>query len=88
MLVAEGLDLGLVAGDQRRRHQFGEMRDQDLFGRIAHLGGVIDHQRLRVDALQQMRRGDIGHVEGRVLPQQHDVDATTSLPRSESLSGV
>ena len=27
-----------------------------------------------MDALEQMRRGDIGEIEGRVLPQQHDVE--------------
>ena len=26
-----------------------------------------------MDALQQVRRGDVGEVEGRILPQQHHV---------------
>ena len=64
-----------VARDQRRRHQLGELGDEELFRRVAHMRRVVDDQRLGVDALEQMRRGDVGHVEGRVLAQQHHVEA-------------
>ena len=36
---------------------------------------IVDHQRLGMDALEQMRRGDVGQVERRVLPHQDDVVA-------------
>ena len=51
MLAAEGLDLGLVTGDQGSGHEIGEFGDEDFFGRIAHRGRVIDDERLRMDAL-------------------------------------
>ena len=38
------------------------------------MGRVVDHQRLRVDALEEMGRGDVAHVEGRVLAEQHHVE--------------
>ena len=75
MLAAEGRDLRAVAGDQGRRHQIGELGDEDLLGRVAHLGRVVHHQRLRMDALEEVGRGDVGHVEGRILAHQHHVDA-------------
>jgi hypothetical protein len=37
-----------------------------------------------MDALEEMRRRDVGHVERRVLPHQHDVDAR----EIEALGGV
>ena len=49
------------------------MGDEQLFGRVAHLDRVVDHQRRWVDVLEEMRRRDIGHVEGRVLAHQDDV---------------
>jgi len=72
-LVAEAADLGGIAGDEGGRHQVGEFGDEDLFRRIAHPGRIVDDERLRMDALEQVRRGDVGHVEGRVLAQQHHV---------------
>jgi hypothetical protein len=74
VLGAERLDLGEVAGDQRRRHQLGEFHHEHLFRRVAHLRRVVDHQRARVDALEQMGGGDVGEVERRVLPEQHHVE--------------
>jgi hypothetical protein len=62
-----------VLGDQRFRHQVGELGDEDLLRRIAHPGRIVDHQRLRMDALEEMRRRDVVHVEGRILAQQHHV---------------
>jgi hypothetical protein len=73
VLAPERLDLAPVAGDQRRRHQVGELRDEDLLGRVAHLRRIVDDERLRMDALEEMRRRDVGHVEGRILAQQHHV---------------
>ena len=62
-----------IARDERRRHQVLEVQHEDLLGRVAHVRRIVDDQRLRVDALEQMRRRDVGHVERRVLPQQHHV---------------
>ena len=42
--------------------------------RVAHMRRVVDHQRLGVDALEQMGGGHISEVEGRVLAQQHHVE--------------
>ena len=74
VLGAERLDLGEVAGNQRRRHQVGKFGDQHLFRRVAHMRRVVDHQRLGVDALEQMGGGHISEVEGRVLAQQDHVE--------------
>ena len=74
VLDAERLDLGEVAGDQRRRHQVGKFHHEHLLRRVADLARVVDHQRLRMDALEQMRGGDVGEVERRVLAQQDDVE--------------
>ena len=73
MLVAEGADLAQVRGDQGRRNEFGEFGDEEFFRRVAHLLRIVDHQGLGMDALQDMGRGDIGHVEGRVLAHQHHI---------------
>ena len=87
MLLAEARGFRRVAGDQGRRHQVGELGDEDLFRRVAHPGRVVDHQRLRVDALEHMRGGDVVHVEGRVLAQQHHVHGPTGrcAPASPSV---
>ena len=74
VLGAERLDLGEVARDQRRRHQVGKLGDEHLLGRVAHMRRIVDHQRLRMDALEQMRGGDVGEVERRVLAQQDHVE--------------
>ena len=53
-------------------------------GALRTLRRVVDHQRLRMDALEQMRGGDVGEVERRVLPQQHHVELGelgAALPR-------
>ncbi len=73
MLGAEGEDLVAIAGDQRRRHQPLEPRHKEFFRRIADARRVVDDQRGGVDMLQQMRRRDVGHVEGRVLAHQDHV---------------
>ena len=49
------------------------MRDQQLFRRVANRRRIVDHERSRLDVLQQMRRGDIGHVERRILAHEHDI---------------
>ena len=74
MLGAERLDRRPVAGDEGRRHQLGEIHHEQLFRRVAHAARIVDDERLRVDALEKMRRRDVGEIERRVLPQQHDVD--------------
>src|SRR5262249_37821819 len=52
VLGVELLDLGAIAGDQRRRHQIRELDHEQLFGRVAHVHGIVDHQRLGMDALE------------------------------------
>ena len=59
--------------DQRRRHQFGKFGDEEFLRRIAHAGRIVDDERLGVDPLEQMRGGDVVHVEGRVLPQKDHI---------------
>ena len=73
VLAAERQDLRLVAGDQRRRHQVGIVHHEEFFGRVAHAGGVVDHQRRRRQPLEDVRRGDVREVERRILSQQHDI---------------
>jgi len=63
-----------VARDQRRRHQLRKIHHEQFFRRIANAGRIVHHQCLRVQSFEQMRRGDVGEVEWRVLPQQDDVE--------------
>jgi len=37
------------------------------------VGRIVDDEGLWVDALEQVRRGDVGHIEGRVLAQEDDI---------------
>ncbi len=74
VLVAEGADGVRRAGDERWRHQIEKVEHEHLLRRIAHARWVVDHERLGLEALQEMRRGDIGHVEGRVLAEMHHVE--------------
>jgi hypothetical protein len=67
IFLAKGDDLPAVAGDQGRRGQVGEFGDEQLLRRVADFGRIVDHQGLRVDALEQMGIGDVAHVEGRIL---------------------
>ena len=62
-----------IAGDRGRRGQAGKAQDQQLLGRVAHPERIVHHQRAGWIMLQQMRRGDVAHVEGRVLPQPDHV---------------
>jgi hypothetical protein len=73
MLAAKGGDGVAIARDERRRHQTREMGGKELLGRVAHADGIVDHQRLVAHMLQEMGCGDVGHVEGRVLPHQDHV---------------
>jgi len=72
--LAEGEDLLPVAADERRRRQAGELGDEQLLRRVPHMGRVVHHERLRVDAIEDVRGGDVAHVEGRVLAEQHHVE--------------
>src|ERR1043166_548665 len=72
---AEGRDLRAIRGDQGRRHQLLELGDEQFLRRIAHMERIVDHQRLGVNALQEVRGRDVGHIEGRVLAHQHHVEA-------------
>ena len=74
MLVKKGLDGRLVAGDQGRRHKLRKIHDKELFRRIAHAGRIIDDQHVWLHMLKQMRRGDIGEIERRILAQKDDVE--------------
>ena len=74
MLGAERLDRRLVAGDEGRGHELREIHHEQLLGQIAHAARIVDDQRPRVDALEKMRRCDIGEVKRRILPEQHHID--------------
>ncbi|SOR31837.1 protein of unknown function [Methylorubrum extorquens] len=74
VLLAERLDLGAVARDQGRRHQFGEVEDEQLLRRVPDLGRIVDHQSAPGDLFQHVGGRDVGHVEGRILAHQHHVD--------------
>ena len=66
---------------QRRRHQVRVAEHEQLFGRVPDLGRIVDHQSLARDALEQMCRGDVRHVERRVLPHQHDIGVVSEVER-------
>ena len=51
----------------------GEVEDPEPFGRAAELVQVGHDEGLGVDELHEMRVGDVGRIERRVLAQQHDV---------------
>ena len=75
VLLPKGADLVAVAGQEGRRHQLLEAQHEQLFGRVAHRGRIVDDERpIFRQQFQQVRRGDVGHVEGRVLAHQHDID--------------
>ena len=74
VFVAERFDLGKVAREHRRRHQFGVIQHEHFFRRVADFRRIVDDQRLGVDALKKMRRGDVIEIERRVLPHQHGVE--------------
>ena len=73
VLGAEGVDLHAIRGDERGRHQPLELGDEQFLRRVAHMRRIVHHQRPGMDAFQQMRGRDVGHVEGRVLPHQHHI---------------
>ncbi len=88
MLSPECADRIAIAGQQGRRHQLLEAQDEELLRRVAHRGGVVDDERsVFRQQLEQMRRADIGHVEGRVLAHQDDIDAgeVELLERAEAV---
>ena len=74
VLGAKRIDLVEIARDQRRRHQIREIHHEQFFRRVAHAGRIVDDQRLGMDALEEMRAGDVGEIERRILPQQHHVE--------------
>ncbi len=67
------------AGDRGRRHEAGVIEHPQFLGRIADLGGIVDHQGLALDPLEQMGGGDVGEVERRILAHQHDVDVAAEI---------
>ena len=77
---AKLLDRGEVAGDQGRRHQLGKFHYEHLFRRVAHLRGIVDDQRLRLQPLEQVGRRDVSEIERRVLAQQHHVECAQVGP--------
>jgi hypothetical protein len=50
-----------------------------FLGRVADRGGIVDHQRLALDPLEQVGGGDVAEVEGRVLAHQHDVGVAAEV---------
>ena len=81
MLGMEGARILEPAGDQRRRHELGIIEHEQLFGRVAHRRGIVDHQRAVADALEQVGGGDVGEIERRILPHQHDIDILGEIER-------
>ncbi len=75
VLGTELADRVAVGGDQGRRHQLGEVGDEEFLRRVAHGCRIVDHQGPGMDVVQDMGRGDVGEVEGRVLAQQNHVEA-------------
>jgi len=73
VLVAEIADLPPVAGDHGGRNEISELGDKKFFRCVANLRGIVDHQGLGMQPLQNMGGGDIGHVERRVLAHQHHI---------------
>ena len=61
-------------------------------GALRTLRRIVDHQRLGMDALEQMRGRDIGEIERRILPQQHDVEfrerRSPRLAQREMVAGL
>ena len=52
---------------------------QSFSGALRTARRVVDDQRLALDPLEQMRRGDVAEVERRILPHQHDVDVAAEV---------
>ena len=66
-----------------RRHEPREIEHPHLLRRIADGGGIVDHQGLALDPLEQMGGGDVAEVERRVLAHQHDVDVAAEIEDRE-----
>ena len=58
-----------LPGNRSGGGQVGKIQYQKFFRVISHPKRVIDHQRVRVNPIQQMRRRDIVHIKGRILAQ-------------------
>ena len=50
------------------------MSGKQFFRGIADMHRIVHHQGRWMHMLQYMGGGDIGHVEGRILAHQHDID--------------
>ena len=81
VFLAKLLDLLDRARDHCRRHQVEEIKHKDFLWCIAHAFGIIDDEGFRMDALEQMGRGDVGHVERWILPE-HDHVLPAEIHRS------
>ena len=75
VLGAELADQFAVRGYESRRREPLEVVDEKFLRRVAHVHRVVDHQCPRVDVLQEMGRGDVGHIERRILTHQNHVQA-------------
>ena len=62
-----------IAGDGRRRGEVREVQDQELFGVIPNPERIVDHKRPPGEVVKEVRRRDVAHVEGRILPQPDHV---------------
>ena len=60
--------------DQGRRRQVPELRDQQFLGRVADPEGVVHDQGRIARMLEDVGRGHVVHVEGRVLAQKDHVE--------------
>ena len=75
MLETKCTNLLPVRRHKRRRHQIPEQHDEELFWGIADMKWIVGHQRFGMDAFEQMRGRDVGHVERRILPHKDDIRA-------------
>src|SRR5262249_31812325 len=80
VLSAKRLDLGKVARNQGRGHQIGKLSYEYFLRCIADICGIVDHQRFRVDPLEQVRCRDIRKIEWRILAQEYNVEFRESHP--------
>ena len=74
MFRLERFDRVQITGDCGRRGQLREIEHQQFLGVVPHPERVIHHQRCLFQTVKQMGRGDVMHVERRILPQPDHVE--------------
>ena len=59
-----------------------------LFRRVPDLDGIVDDERSRVDALEEMRRRHVADVEGRLLAHEQGQGRLDPLPPPDSVDAA